>query len=257
MGLVCGSHGSGVWVTWYGNFLSSYCLTVDDLAMDARLQRLQQRCLSSERASHCFSSNTPLQERRHRLRTLEENPTLSDAGPTGHESTGSGTRNICSGQKHEGPVTRPVHARLGAKVGAVPPVRRGTKRKLNLRPQVPFDHGMGSTGNGVGSKMATRTDNDIQEGSPLVAGITEVTGQDVDKRSQHMQEEGSANGSEFNYPSTRTENGDMDIRGAEKENTKESRKKVGALEELSNCWMCPDVFTFSAFGENHCSCVEG
>ncbi|KAL5477947.1 hypothetical protein EMCRGX_G024810 [Ephydatia muelleri] len=203
-----------------------YCLTVDDLAMDARLQRLQQRCLSSERASHCFSSNTPLQERRHRLRTLEDNPTLSDAGPTGHESTGSGTRNICSGQKREGPVTRPVHARLGAKVGAVPPVRRGTKRKLNLRPQVPFDDGMGSTGNGVGSKVATRTDNDIQEGSPLVAGIAEVTGQDVDKRSQHMQEEGSANGSEFNYPSTRTENDDMDSRGAEKENTKESRKKL-------------------------------
>lgn len=52
----------------------SYCLHPEDATMDARLTRIQQRYLLSERASNCSSSNTPEvkleQRRRRRLRRM-------------------------------------------------------------------------------------------------------------------------------------------------------------------------------------------
>lgn len=45
-------------------FLShSYCLTTDDASLDARLTRIQQRCLISERSSNCSTVVTPKAER--------------------------------------------------------------------------------------------------------------------------------------------------------------------------------------------------
>ena len=48
---------SGVWHVCLCVF--SYCLQPEDSQMDARMTRIQQRYLLSERASNCSSSNTP------------------------------------------------------------------------------------------------------------------------------------------------------------------------------------------------------
>ena len=48
---------SGVWHVCLCVF--SYCLQPEDSQMDARMTRIQQCYLLSERASNCSSSNTP------------------------------------------------------------------------------------------------------------------------------------------------------------------------------------------------------
>ena len=64
---------SGVWHVCLCVF--SYCLQPEDSQMDARMTRIQQRYLLSERASNCSSSNTPEvkveQRRRRRLKRAE------------------------------------------------------------------------------------------------------------------------------------------------------------------------------------------
>ena len=43
--------------------LLSYCLTDEDTSIDAKLTKIQQRYLFSERASHCSTVVTPKAER--------------------------------------------------------------------------------------------------------------------------------------------------------------------------------------------------
>ena len=59
-------------------YTCSYCLQAEDSSMDARLTRIQQRYLLSERASNCSSSNTPdvklEQRRQQRMRRARTDP---------------------------------------------------------------------------------------------------------------------------------------------------------------------------------------
>lgn len=50
----------------------SYCLSAHDSSLDARLMKIQQRCLASERASNCSTANTPRVDRRRKRRRSQE-----------------------------------------------------------------------------------------------------------------------------------------------------------------------------------------
>lgn len=53
-------------------FSCSYCLSAHDSSLDARLMKIQQRCLASERASNCSTANTPRVDRRRKRRRSQE-----------------------------------------------------------------------------------------------------------------------------------------------------------------------------------------
>ena len=53
-------------------FSCSYCLSAHDSSLDARLIKIQQRCLASERASNCSTANTPRVDRRRKRRCSQE-----------------------------------------------------------------------------------------------------------------------------------------------------------------------------------------
>ena len=58
-------------------FSCSYCLSAHDSSLDARLMKIQQRCLVSERASNCSTANTPRVDRRRKRRHSQELPSSS------------------------------------------------------------------------------------------------------------------------------------------------------------------------------------
>ena len=58
-------------------FSCSYCLSAHDSSLDARLMKIQQRCLVSERASNCSTANTPRVDRRRKRRRSQELPSSS------------------------------------------------------------------------------------------------------------------------------------------------------------------------------------
>ena len=85
--------------------MCSYCLQPEDSLLDARLTRIQQRYLLSERASNCSSSNTPevkLEQRRQRrlkradIRSVQERTTRS-GGEKGRRKLTEGSVGIVTG----------------------------------------------------------------------------------------------------------------------------------------------------------------
>ena len=232
-----------------------YCLSTDDLAMDARLQRLQQRCLASERASHCFNSNTPLQERRCRPRTLDDDIIMdgqavasTGAAASGHDGTkdvatsnlgGVAASSDCD-QSREGPGAV-LRTHLGTKMrGRAPPAKRGTKRKLNLKLQPPpFDMGAGSSGDGLvtesdvpgrGAQASVAPGTLPRKPSVRTTKSSEVVPRpnavSADLCAQHEEGPRTEDGSMCTVLPTITEGADTGIKRTEKEDNRESRKKV-------------------------------
>lgn len=226
-----------------------YCLTADDLAMDAKLQRLQQCCLASERSSHCFNSNTPQPRRRHHyLCNVESGSTTADAGPSGREHLGSPagsnrdnstinpdhSRTSHPAQDCEGSISRPVPAPSSTKYGVLPPSRRGIKRKLDLISQGAPQKGVelrggaeGVSASGGGSQTGVIHEPQVITTLRQTVKCSEASGLlDVNKM-RTREEVGTTGGQVCALPSTRAEDGITDTtRGLEKENIKESRKKL-------------------------------
>ena len=226
----------------------SYCLTAEDLAMDARLQRLQHRCLASERATHCFSSNTPLQKRRRPLCALEDDPVVRGdivaadciRGATSSDAVMKFdcTREVPGKNRHQscdGVASKSTHTHLSSKFVPTATIRRGIKRKLDLKQPASCDSGAGSTENGY----VTRTENDLSEGGTQASFVPDTLPRQAFPHSLGVSRP-DANNSGVRTHEKSPHNEDagicevtkgprVDVKKTEKDSTKDSRKKVRLL----------------------------